>query len=112
MYDIDNNNDGAARSSPDTENQDDQAFPTLALDPEKYRHGLGRIEITDEQAEELLQVLWNIMHAMVNMGWGLDTIQMFLPLGAENTGQDSGKDSRLKDSKNDFNETATPKKKA
>jgi len=86
MYD--NNHDGAARSSPNTEDQ-------------------------DEQAAEFLQVLWDIMHSMVDMGMGLDDIQMFLPLGDENTGQDSGKDSTMKDSKNLFNEAATtPQKKA
>ena len=109
MCDTDNQHEGAARSSPNTE--DDQAFPTLALDPEKYRHYLNDLEITDEQAAEFLQVLWNIMHSMVDMGMGLDNIQMLLPLDAQNTGQDSGKDSTIEDRKNSFNETATTAKK-
>ncbi len=113
MCETDNNHDGAARSSPNTEDQDDQAFPTLALDPDKYRQDLNDSEVTDEQAAEYLQVLWDIMHSMVDMGMGLDDIQMFLPLGVKNTGQDSGKDSTMKDSINLFNEAATtPQKKA
>lgn len=111
MCDTDNNHDGAPRCSPNTEDQDDQAFPTLALDPDKYRQDLNGLEADDEQVAEFLQVLWNIMHSMVDMGMGLDDIQMFLPLGVENTGQDSGKDSTMKDSKNLLNEAVTTSQK-
>lgn len=37
------------------------AYPELTLDTEKYRHYLEEIEVTDEQAEEFLQILWNMM---------------------------------------------------
>ena len=107
MCDTNNNHGGKPRGSPDTRTQDDEAFPTLKLEPEKYREHLDGLEITDEQAEELLQILWTIMHTMVDIGMGLDSIQTLFATLAENTGQDSGKDSTIEKKKKSFNETAT-----
>jgi len=36
-------------------------------------------DLTYEQQTELLQTLWNIMSTFVDIGWGVDTVQMCLP---------------------------------
>ena len=53
----------------------DDADP-LNMDPEEYRDQLKEFELTPEQEVELLQILWNIMATMVDLGWGLDYIQI------------------------------------
>ena len=53
--------------------------PSLALDIDKYRPYLKDSDLTDQQAEELLRTLWHIMQTMVNIGWGVDTLNIMLP---------------------------------
>jgi hypothetical protein len=40
----------------------------IALDSEKYRAELADLDLTDEQADELLAILWDIMRRFVEMG--------------------------------------------
>lgn len=61
------------------------------FNPDEYRDDLAGLDLTKEQQDELLQTLWHIMSAFVDMGWGVDTVQMFLPGLFENAGADSGK---------------------
>ena len=49
------------------------------FDFEDYRDELKDFDLTDEQAEEILHTLWNMMSAMVDLGWGVDTVQIVLP---------------------------------
>lgn len=49
---------------------------TLRMVPEEYREHLEDFDLTPEQEVELLQILWNIMATMVDLGWGLDNIQI------------------------------------
>lgn len=51
----------------------------LKLDPDQYLHHLKGINITEEQANELLETLWQIMQTMVNIGWGVDALNLMLP---------------------------------
>lgn len=67
------------------------ARPKLDFNADKYREHLDGIELTEAQQNEMLQVLWNIMSAMVDMGWGVDSVQMFLPELFEKAGADSDK---------------------
>ncbi len=84
----------------------DEAFPILELDPEDYREQMGEMDFTPEQAQEFLTTLWNIMSTMVDIGWGVDTVQMFLPDIFENTGPDSDNSVKRKDSLQLFNNAA------
>ena len=52
--------------------------PPPAFNPDDYRDELNDIDLTDEQAQELLSTLWNIMSTMVDIGWGLDATQLVL----------------------------------
>ncbi len=75
-----------------------QPPPKLDFNPDEYLHHLDGVEITDEEAEQLLTALWHIMHTFVDIGWGLDSVQMFLPDIFEKASPDS--DNSLKKNHN------------
>ena len=52
-------------------------FPDLQAD--RYKPMLADMDLTDEQADELLRVLWNIMCGFVDLGFGSNSIQRILP---------------------------------
>lgn len=63
----------------------------LNLKPDDYRHYLNDFDLTEDQQNELLQTLWFIMNTMVDIGWGVDTVQMFFPDIFANVAPDSEK---------------------
>ncbi|PUB90896.1 MAG: hypothetical protein DBP01_05225 [gamma proteobacterium symbiont of Ctena orbiculata] len=66
------------------------AVKPLACDPEKYREYLDEFDCSEEEQTELLQILWSIMAAFVEMGFGVDSIQ-FLPTEAQEAEADEKK---------------------
>jgi hypothetical protein len=52
---------------------------TPPFDPEKYRSFLEDTELSHEQQTEYLKVLWSIMTAFVELGFGVDSVQQALP---------------------------------
>ncbi|SEN41815.1 hypothetical protein [Nitrosomonas marina] len=56
----------------------DAAAP-LKFKPDNYRHHLDEFDLTQEQQNELLESLWTIMSTLVDIGWGVDTVQILLP---------------------------------
>ncbi len=52
---------------------------SLKFEPDDYRHHLNEFDLSEEQQNELLQTLWSIMSALVDIGWGVDTVQLLLP---------------------------------
>lgn len=56
-----------------------------------YKDELAELEISGEQAQELLQALWNIMSAFVDLGWGVDGVQLLFPELLNDVAQDSTK---------------------
>lgn len=55
------------------------AVVPLEFDPNDYRHHLSEFDLNEEQQKELLQTLWHIMSTFVDIGWGVDTVQLILP---------------------------------
>ena len=51
----------------------------LPFQPEEWLPHVEEFDISDEKKIELLQMLWNIMGAFVDIGWGIDTLPEFLP---------------------------------
>ncbi|MEO0423896.1 MAG: hypothetical protein AAF184_16270 [Pseudomonadota bacterium] len=51
----------------------------LRLDPELYRDALEELSLSQEQENTLLQALWEIMHIFVEIGWGVQPVQMMIP---------------------------------
>ena len=61
----------------------------LEFNAEDYTQYLGDNDLSDEQKAELLQTLWNIMNAFVDIGWGVDSVQWFLPELFEDAGKNT-----------------------
>lgn len=40
---------------------------------------IQEMEISDAQAEQILQALWPIMYTAAQIGWGVDIVQIMLP---------------------------------
>lgn len=70
----------------------------LKCNPDDYREDIAEFGFTKEQEDEFLQTLWRIMSTMVDLGWGVESVQYFLPEIFEKTSQDSvnlvGSDSK------------------
>lgn len=98
-------------SGPPSAGQEEGITP-LRLDPDEYREDLDAFDLTEAQQNELLEVLWNIMRTFVELGFGLDSVQMFST--GENrpqeeiTGPDSGNMLGKKDTPHSFNKAALP----
>ena len=56
----------------------DSISSTPAFDPDEYREYVEELDLTEEQENELLGIIWSIMAAFVDLGFGVDSIQ-FLP---------------------------------
>ena len=56
----------------------DAAAP-LEFEPDDYRHHVDEFDLTEDQQNELLTSLWTIMSTLVDIGWGVDTVQILLP---------------------------------
>ena len=78
------------------------AVPPLKLDPDDYRADLAEFDLTKEQQDELLQTLWNIMSMMVDLGWGLDSVQLFSPSQAKKIDAESTSTVKI-DNRTTFN---------
>ncbi|MEN8129340.1 MAG: hypothetical protein ABFS45_03925 [Pseudomonadota bacterium] len=78
----------------------------LTLDPDKYREHLDEFDLSEEQQNELLETLWNIMRTFVEIGFGLDSVQIFSSPMIEKARRDSGNTVGMKDSTQHFNKAA------
>ncbi|MEW8051083.1 MAG: hypothetical protein AB2809_11960 [Candidatus Thiodiazotropha sp.] len=56
--------------------QDEPAMPPPQCDMEKYQEHVKDFDLTEEEQTELLKTLWSIMAAFVDMGFGVDSIQL------------------------------------
>ncbi|PCJ99556.1 MAG: hypothetical protein COA45_05860 [Zetaproteobacteria bacterium] len=54
-------------------------IPPPELDVEAYRDELASLGMTAEQEDKLLATLWDIMRTMVDIGYGMDAVQMVVP---------------------------------
>lgn len=50
-----------------------------ALDLARYLPEVEAEFASDEEAAEFLRILWDIMCAFVDLGWGVDSIQLAFP---------------------------------
>ena len=73
------------------------------FNPDDYREDLGAFELTKEQENELLQTLWNIMSMMVDLGWGLDSVQLFDTSNGDKFDAESGDTVKQIEQLNIFN---------
>ena len=78
----------------------DPSLPKIKFDPEDYRDEIDEMDLSEEQAIEYLQTLWDIMYTMVNLGWGVESVQNILPSEFEKASSDSGKLLQVEGSSN------------
>ena len=79
--------DSMTKGTPTVMSDYPSALPQLNCDD--YKEELAELKLNEAQAQELLQTLWNIMAAFVDLGWGVDGVQAVLPDLFENTSHDS-----------------------
>lgn len=56
-----------------------KVIDSIEFEPDDYRHHVQEFGLTQAQEDELLETLWHIMSTMVDIGWGVDNIQIMLP---------------------------------
>jgi hypothetical protein len=59
--------------------------PNLAVqfDPQEFAHFLAKTDLTEDQKIEYIRIVWSLMCAFVDLGWGVDSIHFALPELAE-----------------------------
>ena len=73
-------------------NKSQRSKPTVHFDPDEYMHYLDGMDVTDEQATEILRTLWDIMVQFVDLGFTVNGT-------AESTLNDKGHSAAKLDSK-------------
>lgn len=63
----------------------------LQLDPDEYMQDLEGYDMSTGERNDTLHALWHIMSVMVDIGFGMDTVQNVLPGIFEKASRDSGK---------------------
>lgn len=66
-----------------------QGFPQCPFEPDEYRDDMKDFDMSKEKQDEVLECLWHIMGSLVDLGWGVNTIQILLPEIFEKASQDS-----------------------
>jgi hypothetical protein len=69
----------------------EKSVGALPLDVKKYQSHLEDFDMTEEQKLELLETLWSIMAAFVDLGFGIDAVQYIFRDNGPNS-LDSGGD--------------------
>jgi hypothetical protein len=52
------------------------AFPALQFDPDEFMHFIKDENLSEEQARALLEAIWNIVIAFVDLGFGLGPFRL------------------------------------
>lgn len=61
----------------------------MKCNPDKYRHALAEHNLTTEQEDELLFILWDIMRMFAELGHGVNSINTIFPTFDEKADQDT-----------------------
>ncbi|MBT3011720.1 MAG: hypothetical protein KME41_08355 [Candidatus Thiodiazotropha sp. (ex Lucina pensylvanica)] len=75
--------------------QDRPASAIPECDVEKYREHIKDLDLSEAEQTELLKTIWTIMAAFVDLGFGIDSVQLLSssPRKPESlSGQNDGKD--------------------
>ena len=84
----------------------EQSVGVLPLDVKKYQSHLEDFDMTEEQKLELLETLWSIMAAFVDLGFGRDSVQcIFQSFGSNSLNSEGDEVKGMKQSSH-FNHIA------
>ena len=59
-------------------NNHNQTMPTLTLDVSLYDHYLENSNLSEQERQEFLELLWNIVCEFVFLGFGINTVQQVI----------------------------------
>jgi len=62
-----------------TQRKNEQVISAPILDCDAYRTDLADFDLTAEQENELLSILWDIMRTMCDLNLDMDAVQMIMP---------------------------------
>ncbi len=96
---------------PPSSDTEPQALQPPVLDPDKYRHHLAEFEMSVEEQNEFLAVLWRILCTCVDIGVGLDSVQLLFrgktPAQGDLSGADSENSVQMEEHQKHFNRIAS-----
>jgi hypothetical protein len=67
----------------------------LQLDVQDYLPGMDDFDMSEERKVEFLHTLWEIMSALVDLGWGVDSIHNFIPALREISSNETSTDEKM-----------------
>ena len=67
--------------------EESEPSSVLVLDEEKYLPELADTDLTEEQKSEMLQALWSIMQAFVDIGFEVNSIHRYFAFMAAETSE-------------------------
>lgn len=73
------------------------------LDISKYQPYIDDFDLTKEQQQELLETLWSIMSAFVDIGFGVDVVQMLFNDQSSVSSNSKENDLKILNQKEEFN---------
>ena len=83
-----------------------------AFDPDRYREHVKDLDLTEEQQNEMLLALWTIMVGLIDLSWGVDSVQRLLPEFNELSSQIPHDELEQKQNPTEpFNDSADPAEK-
>ncbi|GEM_PF-1387200 len=92
------------KSNPLTANELDIKTPIVPkLDIKKYQPHIEEFDLTDEEQRNLLETLWSIMTSFVDIGFGVDVVQLLFKRAASDSFNSEPDALEIKDQLNNFN---------
>lgn len=82
---------------------DSQNSNVPQLDIKKYQSHIEDFELTEEQQRELLETIWSIMISFVDIGFGVDVVQLLFGDTAPNSSNSKPDAVKIKDRSENFN---------
>ena len=84
------------------------ALNPLSFDADKYRSHLAGIDITEEEAAELLRTLWKLMSSFVDLGLDVRSMPKIFPVLAEDPSGKAADTLEVEELARAFNEASGP----
>jgi hypothetical protein len=81
------------------------------FDAPKYREAISDLDMTEKQVVEFLSSLDFILHTLVDLGFGVDSVQNFIPAMNEISSQLEADELEQKKNMDAFNSVAVPDEK-
>ncbi len=75
----DNSDTGTEQQTSETTSRASGKDYTLEVDLDYYQSYLDDLDISEEQKREVIEALWTIVVAFVDLGFGINTVQNVLP---------------------------------